>query len=283
MRAKSLLYFLILLLGVSIIGCGDSESENQQSESHQNTIDNQGEEKKSFVYTKYELPLSIDVYKFLKTKNVPFGKELIHSLDVKDKYFTEVERALVLGVYSSDLAFATIYEKSQEAVDYFAVAIDLAYKLNIDEGYEKESLDKAYDNIDNNDTLSYIASQAYLKTCKVLEGNKSENILPYIVLASWVESVYILCKSAENSNPEDGLFNEICNHKIHLNSLLKYLNDIKSEENLTSVDEMKNIILELEALKNDFNKINLEEAKSCNKEDVESIMERVFTLRNEFL
>lgn len=283
MRARSLLYTLILICSACITGCGDAENGNQKNIDQQNSENNKEEEKKSFVYTKYELPLSVDVYKFLKTKNIPFRKELVHSLDVKDKYFTEVERALVLGVYTSDLAYATIYEKSQEAVDYFAVAIDLAYKLNIDEGYEKESLDKAYDNIDNNDTLSYIASQAYLKTCKVLEGNKSENILPYVVLASWVESLYILCKSAESSSPEDGVFNEICNHKKHLNSLLKYLNDIISEENLTSMDEMKDIITELEALKNDFNKINLEETISCKKEDVESITERVITLRNKFL
>jgi hypothetical protein len=240
-------------------------------------------QRKSFVYTKYELPLSVDIFKFLKSKGVEFNKNNLHSLAKKEKYFTEITRAQILGVYSSDLAYSTIFDKSQEAVDYFGVAIDLAYKLNIEEGYESELLDRAYDNIDNNDTLSKIASNAYHKTCTNLEKSNRENVLPFIVLGSWVESVYILTYACAGSEPEDGIYEELYAQKRHLEGLIAYFSDILNSENNTEKEEIKSKLLKLKELKSEYDKIELLENEKPNAEKLKEVIILIQELRAELV
>ncbi|NJO87825.1 MAG: hypothetical protein HC831_01865 [Chloroflexia bacterium] len=201
----------------------------------------------------------------------------------KERYFTEITRAQILGVYSSDLAYSTIFDKSQEAVDYFGAAIDLAYKLNIEEGYESELLDKAYDNIDNNDTLSKIASNAYHRTCTTLEKSKRENVLPFIVLGSWVESVYILTHSCIGSRPEDGIYDELYSQKKHLEGLITYFSDILNSENNTEKEEVKSKLQKLQKLKDEYDKIELSDSETLDAEKLKEVIVLIQQLRTDLI
>lgn len=251
------LFFSAVLTCVLILSSCNNNNDPKQTTVNDTVEVVSDNAKKSFVYTKYELPLSVDVYKFLKNKNITFNKEYMHGLDKKDKYFTSVSRSLVLGIYSSDLAYATIYDKSQESVDYFGVSIDLAHKLDIEKGYNSKVLDRAYDNISNNDSLSEIAAEAYLKTCNSLEENNTTNILPFIVLGSWLESVHILTQASLGSTPEDGLFLELFSQKEHLIGMINYLSDaVKSAQNTAEHNEMKIMLEKLKQIQQEFNKIN---------------------------
>lgn len=285
---KLILTPLLIVIAVFVFySCNNNQSEKNHNETGE--VDSVVAEipdslqKKSFVYTKYELPLSVDIYQFLKTKNVEFNRKNLHGLQNKERYFTEINRAQILGVYSSDLAYATIFDKSQESVDYFGVAIDLAYKLNIEEGYESELLDKAYDNIENNDTLSKIASNAYLKTCTTLEKSNRENVLPFIVLGSWVESVYVLSHACMGSVPEDGIFLKLYEQKDHLEGLIAYFKDIQSSENNTEKEEVQAKLMKLEKLKEEYNKIELSESEVPGAEKLKDVIIAIQELRAELI
>ncbi len=272
--------FIIVVAFTILFSCNNQPQNSQEEKDSVVVIEKPDSlQKKSFVYTKYELPLSVDVYKFLKSKGIEFNQSNLHSLAKKEKYFTEITRAQILGVYSSDLAYSTIYDKSQEAVDYFGVAIDLTYKLNIEEGYESELLDRAYDNIDNNDTLSKIASNAYHKTCTALEKSKRENVLPFIVLGSWVESVYILTHACKGSKPEDGIYDELYGQKKHLEGLITYFNDILNSENNTEKEEIKSKLLKLKKLKREYDKIDFSDTEKPKAEKLKEVIILIQELR----
>ncbi len=276
-------FIALILVFAFLLSCNNQPQKNQEENKVVVVEKPDSLQKKSFVYTKYELPLSVDVYKFLKSKGIEFNQNNLHSLAKKEKYFTEITRAQVLGVYSSDLAYSTIYDKSQEAVDYFGVAIDLAYKLNIEEGYESELLDRAYDNIDNNDTLSKIASNAYHKTCTTLEKSKRENVLPFIVLGSWGESVYILTHACIGSKPEDGVYEELYAQRKNLEGLISYFNDILNSENITEKDEIKSKLLKLKKLKSEYDKIELSDSEKLSAEKLKDVIILIQELRAELV
>jgi len=273
---NSFLYLSFFLVGIAFLNSCNNNPNVEQAAENDTVAVVSDNSKKSFVYTKYELPLSVDVYKFLNEKNIAFSKEYMNGLDKKDKYFTSVSRALVLGIYSSDLAYATIYDKSQESVDYFSVSIDLAHKLDIEKGYNSKVLDRAYDNINNNDSLSEIAAEAYLKTCNSLEENNTLNILPFIVLGSWLESVHILTQASLGSLPEDGLFEELYNQKEHLVGMINYLNDaVKASQNTSEQNEMKTLLEKLKQLQAKYNKIN---ASDPGKPGIDQFKDIIFLI-----
>lgn len=265
MKRKYILLGVAIVLALLVLSCNNSGKTKQNAVKDTTTVAVDLSSKKSFVYTKYELPLSVDVYKFLKSKNVDFNKGYMHSLSKKDKYFTGVSRALVLGIYSSDLAYATIYDKSQESVDYFGVSIDLAHKLDIEQGYDSKVLDRAYDNLNNNDSLSKIAAEAYRKTCNCLEENKTTNILPFIVLGSWLESIHILTQASMGSVPADGLLQELYNQRVHLNGMIKYLSDVIAQsEGAPEIEDMKSLLEKLKLMQSKYELIDGSHAESLN-------------------
>jgi hypothetical protein len=246
---KKLLVPCLILVGcIVLFTCGGSG--NKKVVSNKNVMSaydsSQG---KSYTYTKYQLPLSVDVYKFLKSKKFAFNQLLLHKLKSQDKYFTETKRAFVLGVYASDLIYTAIYDQSQDAVDYFGASIELANKLDIEDGYNSNTLDRAYKNIDNEDSLSNIVGESYWRTCSTLEKSKRDNILPMIVIGSWIESMHVLTRNCIGSSPESGIFTELYKQQAHLDKIIVYLNDVLKEI------KTPNAKIDLEAMLNRLNLI----------------------------
>jgi len=272
---------LIVLIVFVVFSCNNSNNNNQSVTSDIKDDLYDSAQGKSFVYTKYELPLSVEVYKLLKSKNIPFNKQLLLGLENQDKNFTEEKRALVLGIYSSDLVYATIFEQNQEAIDYFGVSIELAHKLDIEDGYNSNLLDKAYKNIDNTDSLNYVAGEAYWRTCTNLEKNNRTNILPLIVLGSWTESVHIMAKASIGSSMEAGLFKELYNQKEHLKSLILYFNDVISNPDKTGLTgDMKKWLKKLELIFEKYNEINASEMNSLGVDQLKNIIFQIEDLRS---
>jgi hypothetical protein len=92
----SLFAYSILFTGITlIISCGSME----KPQGHEGQISisaydsSQG---KSFTYSKYELPLSVDIFTFLKSNQFPYNILLMHKIKEQDKYFTDFQRAFVL-------------------------------------------------------------------------------------------------------------------------------------------------------------------------------------------
>ncbi|NJO87826.1 MAG: hypothetical protein HC831_01870 [Chloroflexia bacterium] len=65
----------IIVIGFAVLSsCNNQPQKNQEEKDTVVVLEKPDSlQKKSFVYTKYELPLSVDVYKFLKSKKVGFN------------------------------------------------------------------------------------------------------------------------------------------------------------------------------------------------------------------
>jgi hypothetical protein len=236
---------------------------------------------RSYTYTKYELPLSIDVYKFLKSKKYAFNDLLMHKLKAQDKYFTDLKRAFALGIYSSDLAYTAVYEQSQEAVEYFSASIELAHKLNIQDGYNSSTLDRAYENIDNEDSLAYIVGESYWRTCSNLEKNKRDNILPMVVIGSWIESMHILTRACIDSPPESDMFNELFLQMKHLEKLIAYTNDaLNSMENSDSKIEISKVAGMLNPIQEKYQLLDGKNPSDLSLSQFKDIIFLIENLRN---
>ncbi len=275
---------MIISFTILVISCNSSNEKNQTSNSNNTTNGYDSAQGKSFVYTKYKLPLSVEVYKFLKTKNVQFNKQYLLGINSQDKYFTEEKRALALGTYSSDLVFATIFDQSQEAVEYFDVSIELAHKLDIEDGYSTNLLDKAYKNIENSDSLNYIAGEAYWKTCTNLEKNDRTNILPLIVMSSWLESMHTLSKASIGSSSETGLFIELDNQKENLVNLIAYFKDVISTQKKSELTEvLEKWANKLDQILAKYNEIKTTDKSNLGIEQFENVIFQIEDLRSQII
>jgi len=277
---QKLVFLLIIVFELILLSCGNSDGNNQNIAKKDTLATFEVSEGKSFVYHKYKLPLSVDIFKYLKSKNIEFSIKNLHNLSNQEKYFTDEKRALALGIYSSDLSNAAIYDMSAVVVDYFGVSIDLAHKLDIEEGYNSELMDKAYKNLENNDSLIKFASEAYWKTCTNLEKDKRNNILPLVVLGSWIESMHVLAKVSIGSTSENGINNQLYGQKEHLISLISYFNDIsKAESNSNLKNSIKKWLNKLEKIHARYNEID----DSKRNDRYKNLIAQIEELRTEMI
>jgi len=253
--------FLISLIIFSCSNTENTENTEQQQENTENnktkienTLNNSG---KSNIYTTYNLPLPVEIYKFLRDENYLFNIDLLNSKEKKAKSFTDLSKAINLGFYSSDLAYCILFDQSTESVDFFSISIELAQELDITKGYNEQVLDRTYDNIENKDSLSVIAEQAYQVTCEYLEKNEKINILPFTIVGSWMESMYILTEYSKNIENKKQIYAEIYKQKESLISLINYLHEVMNDSNAFIVNEnIQEIIKTLQLLQKEFNQIN---------------------------
>lgn len=282
MQKKFILY--LFLLFALFYSCEERSVNNQQSNAKSSESYSDTSQGKSLVYLNYKLPLPYDIYKQVKSGKFKYEKEYLLSYRNEKKYFTEEKMALALGVYSSDLIYGAVYNRSQEVIEYLNVSGELAGKLDISEGYDNKMIDRASRNIDDSDSISKLAREAYWRTCNYLEKNNKTYVLPLIILGSWIESVHVLVNTSLGTKKEDGLYKEIYLQKEVVSNLTTYFSDvILKEENPQYKLSLTNWLGKLQKVQADFDLIINEDVNSIDIEKLKKIIVTLEELRSEIV
>lgn len=252
-------FISIFLLGFVILftSCVNEDIDNDQEE-----IDSLSINEKELDNTVFKLPSPVELYKFLYDEKVNFNEQALNSIDRKEKYNTSTKKALNLGIYSSDLAYSAVFEKTQETFQYFKTAKSLADDLSISEGFNESVALRIEDNLENVDSLYEIASDAYWDATTYLEAENKTELLSFIIIGSWVESVYIATLSVDEFSADNEVIIRIAEQKLLLENLLDYLNSHEKNEEINKILRKLNELEEyFYNLYDGANNMNITEAK----------------------
>ena len=70
------------------------------------------------IYKKYNLPIPIELFSEIKYKSPDFINESLNSPANLPRYQTTVSKAFNLGIYAADLAYCSVFNRSQEAKNF---------------------------------------------------------------------------------------------------------------------------------------------------------------------
>lgn len=274
MKQILLAFVTILLLASS---CSDTPTRNRRKYDGDNAKNLNGTEVRNVVYTKYDIPLPVDLFTYMQREDVPFSIDLLVPLENREKYTKETKQAMALGVYSADIAYCSIYSRKQEVLDYFNCAFKIADRLDISEGFTYKSIDRLSDNIASADSLSNIAGESYWKACNYLDENGKNNILPFVIYGGWVESQYLAIKSNDLKSTKA----LIVEQKQGLINLISYLYDVMIESSAFYYNmDIKSIILKLNNIKNVYDKIP---GKDIDPQLYQDISLKITSMRNDLV
>ena len=149
---------IILTIGIIFfVSCGDEDV--QQIDGNFVSSDTFTEQNK--VYIQYSIPLPLNLFLFIG-ENGTFKPEIMSTLtSAKKNYHTQVQSALKLGLFTADLAYCTMFDNGQCAVEYSNTASFFANELSIKDAYGKPFIKRLEQNIENKDSLIIISNQAY--------------------------------------------------------------------------------------------------------------------------
>lgn len=293
MKAHSVLF--LFLLGLLGFGCvpdgsqqeenlaGDDDSVQQQAPKNERESPPRGKYE-ILVYTRYNLPLPVELYQFLRESEQSFNQKLMNPVENITRYNTSTVQAFNFGVYASDLAYSTVFEQNQQAILYFNTTKELAGKLHIARGYDQEIIDRMNRNMNNNDSLHHIASNAYWNACNYLEANDQINILPFIVVGGWVESMHLAINSANLENPQQEIVVKIARQRQSLENLMQYLIDVMMDSNTFEVNEdVQELGGKFTRLREIYDSLGENPSQSITPEKMRLIAKEISVMRSSYI
>ena len=269
--------FLLLFLmhGMVLTGCNrGTKSEGSGDFEASGTLDPETQEqlntaKRIF----YSLPSPLETAMLIKNAGATYNEELMNPTANSSKYITSKSKALNLGIYSTDLSYASLFDQSQATLDYIGAAKEMADGLNILDAIDEETVTQLEEQINNRDAIIDIISETLMNSSAFLKENELEGTASVVLVGGWIEGLYIATNLVNENDLEDNkLVERIVDQKLSLDIMVSLLESSPEDQDAQAVLE------DVKALKTIFDKISIDQGEVTVVEDPET---NVTTLKSE--
>lgn len=272
---KLLIFTVAILVALGIVSCKC----NRQSDEVMNLSPDEMKADSSLVSSIesvkqifYSLPSPLETAMILKRSGATYNEELLNSIDNASRYNTTKSMALNLGIYSTDLSYASLFDQTQATIKYMTVSKKMAEGLGILNAIDNSVIQKLEENINNREVILETISETFLNTNSILEEDDRVAVGSIILVGGWIEGLYIATSLVGDiSKVDNEMVDRIIDQKLSLQTVLNLL---KQSISNADVKELYNDMLELEKVYNDV-KISV-----SNVEVVQDGKSKVATLRS---
>ncbi len=277
---RKALYLSVVIVSIALItGCGSGKDKTNDSDDLV-TIDSLEIDEQLIQDVKavkeifYSLPSPLETAMILKQAGAKYNEELLNSIDNTSRYVTNKSMALNLGIYTTDLSYASLFDQTQATINYMNASKKMAEGLGILNAIDEDVLERLEANINNREVIMDIISETIMNSSSFLEENDRQAMSTIILVGGWVEGLYIATNLVEDdvdfNNNE--LVNRIIDQKLTLGTVLSLLDD-----NSDNAD-VQNVMTNVNELKAIFDKIEITTSKIEPVTDEET---NVTTLKSE--
>ena len=220
MKMKRNFFFnLATLLVVSIIflaGCGGGTKDQKANEAAADSIKQELTLTPEARNLLYELPTPFQVTEMLKQAQAGYIFDITNPVDNVGKYMTEKSRAINLGVYSADLAYAATYGQIDNTNKLLVCTSKLANELGIAGVYQPNLVEKIKEFNNNKDSLVALISNIFNATNDFLSKNNRNQVSIYIASGAFLEGLYLASSlnivATDNSKISEIILNQADNY-----------------------------------------------------------------------
>jgi len=209
----------------------------------------------------------------IKTAGSTYNEKLLNPLEKVSNYTTNKSMALNLGIYTTDLSFASLFEQTQTTINYMSSAKKLAEGLGILDAIDNNTIKKLEENINNKEVIMDIISETFMASSAFLKENDRTAVASVVLVGGWVEGLYIATQLV-NVKKIDGnkLVDRIVEQKLSLDIVLKLLEENNKDQDVISV------IADMKDLKTVFDKVTISTSEIKTEVDNKT---NVTTLKSE--
>ncbi len=186
--------------------------------------------KKEIEEYAYPLPSTFEVTNMLNSIEASYIVGITNDAEKADSYFTEKSKALNLGIYTADLAYATTYNQKPEIQAYFSASEKLVRELDFTSAFDESMPDQIEENLDNKEKLVEIVTSMFQNAYSYL-NKQGRTELSYLVLTgSVVEGLYLTTHISENTFQNPKILEAIIFQKDALIELEKMMETYKDSD-----------------------------------------------------
>ena len=254
---RSIKFIGIIVLTFALVfsscnSCNNKKPQEVQVDVDTEIMENINQAKKIF----YSLPSPLETAMLIKTAGATYNEKLLNPLSNVSNYTTSKSMALNLGIYTTDLSFASLFDQTQTAINYMQAAKKLANGLGILDAIDNKTIQRLEENVNNRDVIMDIISETFMATSSFLKENDRTAIASIVLVGGWIEGLYIGTSLIDPNNLKDNkLVERVVDQKLSLDIVLKLLEENKNNPDVASV------YVEMIELKKIFDKIEIKTSK----------------------
>jgi len=269
-ESGKLLILLSVLFAFTTSGCksGTSKTEDKTEDAEEfiTAIDEDTQEK--FQTAKrifYSLPSPIETAKILQSAGAIYDESLLNPVENQAGYITNLDMALNLGIYTTDLSYASLFDQTQITLNYIEVAKKLADGLNIMDAIDEATIQDLEDNINNREKIIDIISETLLNSSSFLKERGLESTATLILVGGWIEGLYIASQLVGDDPIENNkIVERIVDQKLSVDFMINLLKESGDDP------DAQKILTDINDLKFTFDKINITQGENTPVTDPET-------------
>lgn len=219
----------------------------------------------------YPIPVAFELTEMINRIGAAYIISLTNPAENANKYLTEKKQALNLGIYSTDLSYASTYRQKSEAMRYMKASKALVEELNISGALHPTIIDDIEKSAEDKDKLVKIISETFVNTYDYLQKNNRGGVSTIIMTGSWIEGLYIATHVSEFTHNNKEMANIVLSQKKALDILIGLL-----EKDIDNAD-IKAVYDDLKPLKEVYDSID---GNEVNESQMKALQDSVEALRN---
>jgi len=208
--------FLSILLSVLLYGCTPSGSQPGETEFIADTFTPSDFTPDGEIV--YALKIPTDIVSFFEETGTGFDPDITCPLEKIPLYDNPEHIALLLGVLGVDLSYCTLFERVNEAADYYHHIELLSDKLDLPREIFEESPGQQRSNLENPDSLKQQIYEIYTEMENHFDDSNQLSLASLSLLGGWLETMYIGVKIYKDKGVLE-MGDRILQQKFSLNSL----------------------------------------------------------------
>ena len=177
----------------------------------------------------HNIPSPMETASLLKKAGAEYDKDILNDVKNVDNYTSASKQALNLGIYGADLSYTSVFNNTQESMLYTACAQNLAKRLNVNNAFGQETVDRMEANRNDRDSLLNIISDTYWNVDGYLKESGRDNISALMIAGGWVEGLHIAAQVTRNHDTPE-LRQRIAEQRLPLGELIELLSTYSTDD-----------------------------------------------------
>lgn len=298
-KSSKLNRIFTVIIAFAMLGCASDPGKKERIEvevSDDATVEAAREGIQTARQIFYSLPSPLETAMILKRAGAKYNEEILNPVENLSKYTTNKSMALNLGIYSTDLSYASLFDQTQASIKYMSASKKLAENLGILNAIDNAIIQRLEENVNNREVIMDIISETFLNTNSILEENDRVAVGAIILVGGWIEGLYIATSLVSDVKVTDNeLIERIIDQKLSLGTVINLLEQHKENADIKDVmkdvmllktifDEVKIAVSQIEALPQESGVTTLRSSNvtSVSPEVFAKLKEQVKTIRKSY-
>ena len=279
---KKFLAFAALLV-LSLPGCDQARPEEQKQPAADTTRVANDEDtvantvadivRFKFDFAMGNVPSPAEVVTDMSTYKLTYNSAYLSDPAKVKNFKTEFSRAVNLGIYNLDMAYAIANGQGGDVLKYLKTSLVEIDELGMKAAFDQFIGKRTETNINNRDSLLKIIDEMYVKGDRYLRTNERVETATYIFLGSWVEALHLICRTGiEEKDPiqKARIKKVLWDQRYYLKNFNDLLAEFKNSDAVALRRDLQKIQGKVEAIP---------EAKDLKEKNFQEISEAIESLR----